>query len=324
MTTYPAPPKIERHPLPPLPPAKVVNSMNHNEVRYDPDFWSLEYVPRRWLERVGDAELVTRYRHLVRNMRTFVGPHRDAMPIWWPESSWYWLRRDYITRLELAMRGLAPPVVPEGDVPQGSPPQIEHPNVLYRFGQREHMLELASGKVRFTPAKSYQAIENDEARQDEETAKHAYSAGQHVRIILPDGQEAPIIGNLKTSVSGPGYHMACFAREWDAQFLQAFGDTCVVVHDIDEFARRVGEAGRKVFPGWYWMYTNVEYFDPYERPPGFRLRTAISKDFLFAYQREYRFFWDQLDAGPIDGVQYVDIGACSDILSIHTRDGTPL
>jgi len=322
MKTHPAPPKIERHPLPPLPPAKVVNSMNHNEVRYDPDFWNLEYVPRRWLERVGDAELITRHRHMVRNMRTFVAPRRHA----------HLVARKLMV---LAEAGLHQPVGirharagasrrPRGRCAAEFAATNRAPNVLYRFGQRDHMLELASGKVRFTPAKSYQAIENDEARQDEETAKHAYSAGQHVRIILPDGQEVPIIGNLKTSVCGPGYHMACFAREWDAQFLQAFGDTCVVVHDIDEFARRVGEAGRKVFPGWYWMDTNVEYFDPYERPPGFRLRTAISKDFLFAYQREYRFFWDQLDAGPIDSVQYVDIGACSDILSIHARDGTPL
>lgn len=324
MRVYPPPPPIERCPLPPLPPPEVVNSNGYNDVRYEPDFWVLEYVPSRWLERVGDAELVTRYRNMVRNRRTFVGPICDAMPIYDCRSSWYWLRRDFITRLEFAMRGLELPVVPEVGTPLGSPPQVPHPNVLYRFGQREHMLELASGKVRFSPAKSYQDIENDEARQDEETAKHAYSAGQHVRVILPGGQEAPIIGNMKTSVSGPGYHMACFAREWDAQFLQAFGDTCVVVHDIDEFARRAGNAGRKVFPGWYWMDTDVEYFDPYERPSGHKLRTAISKNFLFAYQREYRFFWDQWNAGPIDGVQYVDIGFCADIMSVHDRDGSAI
>lgn len=324
MTSYPAPPKIERYPLPPMPPPEVVNSRNHNEVHYDPNFWNLEYVPRRWLERVDDTELVIRYRHMIRNRRTFVGPHRDAMPIWWHESSWYWLRRDYITRLEFAMRDLALPVVPEIEPPQGSPPQVPHSDVLYRFGQREHMLELAHGRVRFTPAKSYQSIEDDEARQDEETAKHAYSAGQQVRIITGGEQEIPIIGNMKTTVSGHGYHMACFTKEWDAQFLQAFGDTCIVVHEIDEFARRLEEAGRSVFPGWYWVHTNADYFDPYERYPGFKLMTATSKDFLFAYQREYRFFWDRLDAAHVEGVQYVDIGPCTDILSVYDRKGNPL
>lgn len=46
----------------------------------------------------------------------------------------------------------------------------------------------------------------------------------------------PIIGNMRAAVSGPGYHTACFTKEWDARFLQAFGDICVVLHDVDEFA----------------------------------------------------------------------------------------
>lgn len=324
MKSWPAPPRIERYPLPPLPAPEVVRSNGHNDVSYEHDLWELQYVPHRWLERVSDVELITRYQHLVRNRRTFVGPRCDARGIDDYRSSWYWFRKDFITRLEFAMRGLELPSVHKVETPQGTPPRVPHGEVLYRFGQRAHMLELMSGKVRFSPAKTYTTIENDEARQDEETAKHAYSAGQHVRVILPDGQSIPILGNLKTSVAGPGYHMACFTREWDPQFLQAFGDTCVVVHDIDEFARRVGEAGQTVFPCWYWIYTDAEYFDPYERPRGHKLRTAISKDFLFAYQREYRFFWDQLGASPIDGVQYVDIGPTDGLLSIYDRNGNSL
>lgn len=318
-------PKIARRPLPQLPSPEAVKAFGRNEHSYHPDMWELEYATRRYLERTDDAELVLRYSQILRNVRSLAGPEWDTLPIDIPRGSWYWLRKEYLTRLEFALRGQD---IPEGDLSAAAPdreatrPDVPVAGLLFRFGKREHMQELVEGRVRFTPAKAYEGDELNEARKDEEKAKHAFSPGQYVTVTQHDGSTIPIIGNLKRTVHGGDYHMACFSREWDGGFFDAFdADACVVVKDPDQFVRRIEAAGQAVFPGWYFMHCGVEYYDPHELPPKQVFSPPISKDFSFAYQREYRVFWDRLGGTPVEGIQYIDIGSARDILSIYGKDG---
>ena len=136
------------------------------------------------------------------------------------------------------------------------------------------------------------------------------------------GQRLNVIGDIRRAIGGPKYHLVSFSCVRDSELFKDFqADTCVAVTNPAEFAKRLEEAGRSVFPGWYFHNGPIQYFDPYELTKNERLDSAMSKDFRFAYQNEYRIMWSQMTAAPVDGVQFVDIGPAQDIMKMYDRDG---
>lgn len=320
-------PRIERKPLPPLPSDRVLEVSGIGEVRYDPDMWELEYATRRYLERTPNEELLTRFAQIQRNLRSLVGAKWDGIPIILPRSSWYWHRKEFQTRLELAIRDIPPPE--DIKLRAGGAvfvrPDVPAEGVLFRFGQRNHMAQIVEGLIRFTPAQNYEEAELNVARRDEEKAKHAFSPGQYVQVTTMDGKLIPLLGNLKRTVKGTDYHMACFTQEWDEDFFKDFdADACVVINDPEAFTARIKAAGEGVFSGRYFMDCPVEYYDPFETAPKQWISPPTHKDFSFAYQREYRIFFNRLAADRLSGVQNVDIGRCGDLVTLYGRDGKPL
>jgi len=76
-------PDIERLQLPNrLPDPRAMASWKENETSYDPQFWELEYVSRRYLGRVDECSLRARYDGIARNMRELVSEDRHVIPIW--------------------------------------------------------------------------------------------------------------------------------------------------------------------------------------------------------------------------------------------------
>jgi len=47
----------------------------------------------------------------------------------------------------------------------------------------------------------------------------------------------------------------------------------------------------------------------------------MSKDFQFAYQREYRFIWDHLGGQDASGFKQVNIGPLGDIAELYLQNG---
>lgn len=305
-----------------------MRSWGQNEHCYHPDMWDLEYVPYRYLSGMSDEDLQNRYHHIVRNMRSYTGPERDVIPIKSYQSSWYWYRKEYQTRLEFALRESEPPTLthqPPITVTSG-PAYPKIPNgteVIFRYGKRKYMQQMVEqGKVRFSPAESYEGEENNAARKDDELQKHSFMAGRYTTITHESGRQIKLIGDIRRTVGGPGYHLVCFSCVWDVQLFDDFqADTCVAVTDPGEFARRLEAAGRAIFPGWYFLDCPVQYFDPYERMKNEFFNSAMSKDFRFAYQNEFRILWSQMSAGPINGFQFVDIGPAHDIMTLYDVSG---
>ena len=196
-------------------------------------------------------------------------------------------------------------------------------DVIFRYGERKHMRQMVQdGSVRFSPAESYDGEENNEARRDDELQKHAYMPGQYTTIIHESGQRIPVIEDVQHTVGGPRYHLVCFSCVWDPQLFEEFGaDTCVAVTEPREFARRIGEAGKDVFPGWYFLDCPVQYFDPYERLKNEFFDAGMSKDLRYAYQNEFRILWSQMRATPIDRHQIVNIGPVYDIMTMYDING---
>jgi hypothetical protein len=325
-------PRIDRLTLPAsYPTLAAMKSWGHNEHFYHPDLWDLQYVPHRYLSGMTDEGLRQRYGDILRNMTSYTRPARDAIPIISYQSSWYWFRKEYHTRLEFALRGILPPSM------KHLPPseEIFHPrqrtipngeNLIFRYGKREHLEQLLKfGRLRFSPAETYREAENNDARRDDERQKHSYKAGRYITMIHESGRQLRALGDLRRTVGGPPYHLVCFSCVWSEHLFDEFqADACIAVTNPEEFARRLEMAGRSTFSNWYFHHNPVHYFDPYEQIKNEPFDSAMSKDFRFAYQQEYRILWSQLEASPIEGFQFIDIGPADDIMAMYDRTGAEI
>ena len=309
-----------------LPQPSTMASLNESEVNYDPQLWEMEYVTHRYLGRVDEQTLRARYDAIVRNMHAIVCEERHVIPIRSFLSSWYWYRKEHQTRLEFAIRKWTLhrhlPVIAERDL-SGAPARPRHPNsgdVLFRYGERKWLTELVQfGRLRIRAARDYALMESDPARKDDELVKHSYSPGEYVVLTFPDGRTSRPIGDLRYSVTGTDYYVYCVSNDWDPDLFPDFNaDACVVIHDPEEFARRLKDAAAPKLGDWYFHYNPVEYFDTYERRRYEHIDNAMSKDFRFAYQRETRFLWAGMGrtaAGYID----LELGPLGDIASLIGR-----
>jgi hypothetical protein len=311
-----------------LPHEKAVHSFGDNLHSYEPEFWEFQYQCCRYLERAPEATLEVRYLDILRNMKALISRDRDVIPIQSFLSSWYWFRKEHQTRLEFALRDVALPVTPPtnttfDNMASGAPARPAHPNagdVLFRYDRRIHIENLADdGLIRIRPASDFKKLENDRARQDEECTKRAFLPGAHIRITTRAGRNMPIVGDVETSVSMPDYYVFCMTCDWDQDLFVEFegADTCIVIKGVEEFAQRIEQAAAKQLPNWYFHHNPVEYFDPYERVKNEYFDAAMSKDFRFAYQREYRFLWFPQNGEPADGFKYLSLGSVRNFAEVY-------
>jgi hypothetical protein len=175
------------------------------------------------------------------------------------------------------------------------------------------------GRLRITAARDYALMEKDPARQDDELTKHTRSPGEYITITLPDGRQSRPLGDVTYSHSGTDYFVYCVSNDWDLELFHDFGvDCCVIIKNVDAFARRLEHAGERELPDWRFHHNPVEYFDTYERRAKERIDNAMSKDFRFAYQREYRFLFAG-SGKEATGHRYLELGPLHDIAELHMR-----
>src|ERR1700730_10249535 len=87
-----------------LPASTAIKSCGQNETSYNPQLWGLQYAVVRYLEGMTDEALNARYDAITRNMRSYGDAARDVIPMVSYQSSWYWHRKEYQTRLEFSYR----------------------------------------------------------------------------------------------------------------------------------------------------------------------------------------------------------------------------
>lgn len=311
-----------------LPHPDAVCSYGDNLHSYEPGFWEFQYQCYRYLERVPDTIIIERYQEILRNMNALISRDRDVIPIQSFLSSWYWFRKEHQTRLEMALRNAALPVMSPlnttfNNLASGAPARPSRPNagdVLFRYDKRVHIENLVTkGSIRLRPASDFRNMENDRARQDEECSKKVFLPGAHTRITTRDGRSIPILGDAEKKVSMENYYVFCMACDWDQDLFTAFegADTCVVIKDVEEFVNRVEYAATPQLPGWFFHHSPVQYFDPYERTKNEYFDAAMSKDFKFAYQREYRFLWFSQNEEQVDGFKFLSLGSLGNLADVH-------
>ena len=316
-----------------LPSIEAITSFPDTTHSYEPEFWEFQYLTYRYLERAPNELLYSRYSDIRKNMDALISAEREVIPIQSFLSSWYWFRKEHQTRLEFALRSLDLPMNVLLDVTfnnnaHGAPVRPKHPNsgdVLFRYDKLVHLNGIAyDGVVRLRPATDFSNLAGDDARQDEERSKTHYMAGGHTRITTEDGKEIPVLGDVERTVSMPNYYVFCMSCDWDIDLFSDFnGDACLVVENTNQFASCLERAFASEHSGWCFHHNPVQYYDPYERTKNEYFDAGMSKDFKFAYQREYRFLWFPQNSEQPDGFVFLNAGNLSDMATVYTQQGTP-
>ncbi len=312
-----------------LPHDEAIRSFNDNLHSYEAEFWEFQYQVYRYLERLSDKLLIARYENIIKNMRALISADCHVIPIQSFLSSWYWFRKEHQTRLEFYLRGLELPIVTPLDVTFnneaiGAPASSKHPNagdILFRYDKRIHLDGTANkGIIRIRPASDFRDLEHDSARQDEELSKKHYLPGARTCITTQDGEPIPIIGDVEKTVMMPNYYVYCMSCDWDQDLFTDFkSDACIIINDVEEFARRLEGAATSHLPRWYFHHNPVQYFDPYEITKNEYFDAMMSKDFRFAYQREYRFLWFPQNGEEPKGFKFLTLGNMTDLAEVYAQ-----
>lgn len=301
-----------------LPFEDALKSHGQSQVNYESDFWELEYQTRRYLAGLDDSGLLARHVCILKNLEYFASPESDFIPIHSFRSSWFWYRKEHQTRFEMHLRGLFSEVCTSSSLAQNvceslislPAPSASHASggKLYRYGGLNRLEQLqASGGLRMWHAEFYSKLEKDLARQDNEMAKDRYLNGALTVITGADGVRIPTVGDVCISHSGPEYYLLCMSSSLDLKLFDDFNvHHCAVIENVDDFAMKLEHAALAAMPGFLFHHNPVEYFDPYEAVPRQHLSHTISKDFKYAYQKEYRFLL-MSNNQTTSGREYLDL-----------------
>lgn len=302
-----------------------LDSLKWNTVsEYNPIFWELNYHAGRYLRDTPVDELEKRYNSILRNIRSLVSDEGAAKPITWIDSSWYWFKKEHQTRLEFEIRSKMLPCEPPWNIHfnktyYDAPLRPSHFNagdVLFRYCERIYLNQLLKdGRLRLVLASKYASMDNDKARQDDENRKATLHGSSSVRITTESGEEIPVIGVLKKTVSLENYYFFSLSGDWDRDLFNDFegSDTCLVVRDANGFIERVKISSQIQLPGWECFFVPVHYYDPYVPSSNNPIDPAMSKDFHFAYQRELRLIWLPPAMEEFKPFHFIQIGNIEDI-----------
>jgi hypothetical protein len=317
--------RVPTLPLPTAYPSKDAQTSGHENIHnYEPDFW--EYEIYRYLENMGADVLAQRYQTILRNMLRLISRERDIIPIKSFLSSWYWLRKEHQTRLELHIRGLRLPIAPPEYLPDNSrgnaPAWPHHPNscdVLFRFDSRKYIEPLyREGRVRIRSAEKYKDGAENDARTDDELKKVSILPRQHTKIYTQRGEEIPALSDISRSVSSDKYYVLSSSCGFHPKLFSDFeADCCIVITDPKRFNERLDKFSKSRLPNWYFVALPIEYYDPYEHGLRGLLDPAISKEFAYAYQMEFRYAWIPPLGEEARDDEYVMIGSIEDIAFIY-------
>lgn len=319
--------KVRELNLPTIKPSQeAMNSGNHNKYNYESESWELEYESYRYLKDLDNISLTKRYQGILRNMRRLVSEERHIIPIKSYLSSWYWFRKEHHTRLEFFLRKHSLPEKPPMKFTEinkdETPEWPKRPNacdVLFRFGKESYMIPmLKEGKVRVSPASIYSDGIAGDPRTDNELKKTSFLPKSSIRLTTVNGVNLPVKGNLSRSISSSNYYVLCASCGYHPELFSDFkSDCCIVITDPNEFEDRIERAMNIKTPGWEFIAIPVQYYDPYELSLSGYLDPVLSKDFLYAYQMEYRFAWRSLDNSEAEEYIYLNLDSLEDIAYLY-------
>jgi hypothetical protein len=298
------------------------------------EYWRALYQQRRYLKDVNESELSPRAAEIICNVTTLSTEGKIGL-VAMEKGGAYWLELfDNVTE-EYRLRGSALPAdMPDKiGLPNFTWPQARRASALAEadFDPTRHLARLGKGKYtaanldgiwRLSPASSYTDPSLNFARQDSELERTVYALRDEVVMTKVDkktGQPAERIypmGNVAVTYrSAADYYVICFSKSLSLRLFDDFeADSCLIVRDVKEFARRMFSGVRKRLPGFQGWLRDVTYFDPLNPLPSSR-DVFFLKHFRYWYQQEVRFI--RLPRAPCDlAFENVEVGSLRDICDV--------
>jgi len=309
-----------------LPAEKAIQSWGQNIHDYEPEFWEYQYETYRYLKNISEAELIERYRNICRNFEVLTtGVDRDVIPIHSFLSSWFWYRKEHQTRYEFHLRNINLPFhTPHSQAILHAPFRAKFPNscdILFRYGNFKYMkLFVEKGEIRISPASFYKDGILNDPKKDDELNKHKWALGDRITITTKDGRQSPIIGDLKETVSIPNdYYVLSMSCDFIPKVFEEFKyDSCVIIKDYNKFVDRIDCYSKYILHNFDFFHFPIEYFDPREQIKDHYFDPVLCKDFVYAYQMEYRFFWIPLEKVKTLDYMFLNLGPLNDICELYT------
>ncbi|TWI62964.1 hypothetical protein IP91_03803 [Pseudoduganella lurida] len=139
---------------------------------------------------------------------------------------------------------------------------------------------------------------------------HRYGPQSELELALRQGQFAlrPVGGFLTLS----------FSQAWRRELFDHFGaDSCLVIHNSEEFGERVHRAVQRTLPNWAGIDGAVEY----------GTRAALGAAFTMgtqdAIEQEWKFAWRPMHAQASLNPVVIRIGSLENFAEVRSRDFYP-
>lgn len=116
-----------------------------------------------------------------------------------------------------------------------------------------------------------------------------------------------------------GFLMLSFSTAWDKDLFDVLGpaDSCLVIHNTEEFGERLHRAVQRTLPNWAGIDGEVEYG---ARSP---LGLAFSKTAAEAREREWRFAWRSMAPHTSLNPVTVRIGSLEQFAELRAPESYP-
>lgn len=112
-----------------------------------------------------------------------------------------------------------------------------------------------------------------------------------------------------------GFLTLSFSQTWDRELFSHFGaDSCLVIHNTEEFGERIHRAVQRTLPNWAGIDGAVEY--------GARaaLGAAFTKTAAEAQEQEWQFAWRSMQSKLSLNPVLVKIGSLENFAELRSRD----
>jgi hypothetical protein len=295
--------------------------------------WLQNYRQRRYLEHASEKELRQRLDDLMDNMCDFTAAGKLSFNDPREEGEWV----EYFTHLleEYAIRGqdIAPDMIWEGHFDPRRYVSLEKASEVWKghelplgsyilkFSKLKYLRPLLNvGNIRIAPASFYQDPSLNFSIRDSELefTQQLYGAKVHAPpnrdYSIPKEQwiEMPVIGNVRETVeSQTDYYISCFSSSYEYRLYDDFeANACLLIKDIARFARSIKACMEEFLPRWRFSYGAVNYRDPYH--PISNINIYLCKHFRYAYQREFRFFWEPPSKAESLKQMFLELGPLKD------------
>jgi hypothetical protein len=114
------------------------------------------------------------------------------------------------------------------------------------------------------------------------------------------------------------YLTLAFSQAWDESLFELFGgaDSCLIIHNTEEFGERVHRAAQKALPSWAGIDAAISYGA--QSPLG----RAFSKPRIDAVQKEWMFAWRPIQSTLALNPIFIQIGNIEDIAELRDKGTT--